>query len=471
MKTQTPTIKYSLELEVRFLVSVLLSVCMYFIAASIGSGWVLFLAASVLAYLILSIAIPLFFLSRLSPSLLAPDIALAGESIQIRPLLTSRSKFVREYCKLLILNLVPDQGSLFKALPEDLHFGSESILIESIASEPKFTIICPPLRRGKHKLPALEVTSSFPFGLVWVTARFHFDEELIVLPRTVAVEGNFIHRLKSSTFVPGDSHSSNSGFGSSASRGVRNYVRGDSRRHIHWNLSARHGQLMVKERENEGIPSFDLVFDAGADWQDNDQFDLAITAVASILKYGNTAGIHPELIILDKNYQAGQELPEKIVELDQQLQHLACLEIGTASSHTEYSIAKKKNDSAQRTYLDAYQHLRSAPAMQSAGSQARHSNAIYSALLHRPKAVVVVAPSQSFQDNLASGPHSEKSNKIGSNEFGAKALPERMREEHIDPRSRGSLLILSVSAESEDAELAHTRAGNSLSCEEDICRL
>ncbi|MBX9770659.1 MAG: hypothetical protein K2X29_04780, partial [Candidatus Obscuribacterales bacterium] len=158
MKTQTATVKYSIELEARFLVSVLLSVSMYFIAASIGSGWVLFLAASVLAYLILSIAIPLVLLSQLRPSLLAPDTVLAGESIQVRTQLKASNSFTREFCKLLILNLVPDQRTLFNAETARAPDGCGSILLESIASEPKFTIICLPLRRGKHKIPPLEIS-------------------------------------------------------------------------------------------------------------------------------------------------------------------------------------------------------------------------------------------------------------------------------------------------------------------------
>lgn len=465
MKTQTPTINYSIELEVRFLVSVLLSVSMYFIAASIGSGWVLFLAASVLAYLILSVAIPFFFLSQLRLSLLAPDSALAGEPIQIRPHLTACSKFAKEYCKLLILNLVPDPRTLFRKQVAEVQEGTESILIESITTEAKFTMLCHPLRRGKHKLPPLEITSSFPFGLAWVIARFHFDEELIVLPRTVALEGNFIHRLKSSAFVPGDSHSTNSGFGSSASRGVRNYVRGDSRRHIHWNLSARHGQLMVKERENEGMPSFDVVFDAGGDWQNEDQFDLAITTVASILKYGNTLGIHPELFILDNNYQAGQPLPEKIVELDQQLILLACLETGTASLRTYYGIKKQGMSAAQKQDGDAYE-----PAKSSA-TQSGLSNPVYSALLYRPKAVVIVAPSQ--KSNSANP--SEEAQTERSNEFTRSGntiiQTERIKEKRIDPRSRASLLILSVLARTEDAEQVHSGSLDILSCEEDVCLL
>jgi hypothetical protein len=467
MKTQTPTINYSIELEVRFLVSVLLSVSMYFIAASIGSGWVLFLAASVLAYLILSMAIPLFFLSQLRLSLLAPDSALAGEPIQIRPLLTASSKFAKEYCKLLILNLAPDPRTLFKKQVAEVQEGTESILIESISTEAKFTMLCHPLRRGKHKLPPLEITSSFPFGLAWVIARFHFNEELIVLPRTVAMEGNFIHRLKSSAFVPGDSHSTNSGFGSSASRGVRNYVRGDSRRHIHWNLSARHGQLMVKERENEGMPSFDVVFDAGGDWQIEDQFDLAITTVASILKYGNTLGIHPELFILDKNYQAGQPLPERIVELDQQLIQLACLEMGTASLHTEYGTKKGGMSAGQKQNGDAYERVKSSAPPQSASTQSGLSNPVYSALLYRPKAVVIVAPSQqSSSANLSQ----EAQTQLSSNEFtrGGNTITQAERIS-IDPRSRGSMLILSVMARTEDAE--QVRSGDVLSCEQDVCLL
>ncbi|MGG2309896.1 DUF58 domain-containing protein, partial [Salmonella enterica] len=75
---------------------------------------------------------------------------------------------------------------------------------------------------------------------------------------------------------------------------MRQYVRGDSRRFIHWALSARHGQLMVKEMEHEGLPAFDVALDMQADWKNPEQLELAITAAATLLQLGHSLGIHPD---------------------------------------------------------------------------------------------------------------------------------------------------------------------------------
>lgn len=47
-------------------------------------------------------------------------------------------------------------------------------------------------------------------------------------------------------------------------RGVRDYVRGDSRRDVHWPATARHGRLMVKEHEGTGTISLRIVVDLHA---------------------------------------------------------------------------------------------------------------------------------------------------------------------------------------------------------------
>lgn len=440
MKKETQRKTFTFELEVRFLVSVILCVSMYLIAASIGSGWVLFLSAAVMACAIVSVAVPLFFLSNLKATAHAPETAIEGELIQIRPQLECSNKFVAANCKLLILTIAPLPHTVFrrsqKMLSPQEDNGanteqSESVLAESIDPPPKFTMTSPALRRGKHRLPPLEICSSYPLGLAWVRALFYFDQEIVVLPRTLTLEGNFIHKLKSSSFAPGDSHSVNTGYASAASRGVRNYVRGDSRRHIHWNLSARHGQLMVKERENEGIPAFDLVFDLGGNWQNKDQFDLAVSTAASVLKFGNNMGIHPELFILPKDYTPGQALPEKIVELDQQMRRLACIDTA-------------------------------------AGALGQEPARDYSSLLHRAKAVVVIT-SSSLTGKNTSGKEAEKKTRGANSETNLVWSASQSSGNRIDPRSRSSLFLINVSAQPGGS--AHIENGFCLSTEEELCRL
>lgn len=421
-KKSKPKISY--ELEARFLIFLILSGSMYFIASSIGSGWVLFIAASVLACALLAFIFPRLILAAIRPAAFAPDKATAGETFQVRVRLDV-SKAMSDLARMLILNLVPVANSVFAKRQKT----GEPFVIENLTNTASITLTSPPLRRGLHKLPPLSISTSYPLALVWVKAEFPFEESIIVFPKTYDIEGKFLFRLKSSVFVPGDSQSSNAGFASAASRGVRQYVRGDSRRHIHWNLSARHGQLMVKERENEGLPAFDVILDLGANWKDADQFDLGVSAAASLISFGNSSGVHPELFIINKEYKAGCPLPERIVELDQQMIQLACLDY--ANSANGYEIDRD-----------------------------------YSALAHRPRAVVLVAPAGEPTIAISNTRAQRIENSQANNEL------TRTHSNRVDPRTRSSLFKIKIAAKK--AEIADLESKDNeflVQSEEDLCLL
>ena len=431
-QTQNLRVSYSTSIEMRFVISLILSVSMYLIASSIASGWVLFLSAAVFASCILSLAIPHLLLRSIDALIHAPAQYVAGEPIQIRSELKSRN-FLSKECRWLVLSLVPDQKSLTKEKGRS----TAAVLLNDLAPDNKVTLESAPLKRGRHQLPELWVSSSYPLGLAWVTAKFHSLDTIIILPKTQSIEGKFLFRLKSSVYVPGDSQSSNSGFAASASRGVRAYVRGDSRRNIHWNLSARHGRLMVKEREQEGIAAFDIVLDTGASWIDEDQFELAITTAASLLSFGNKTGIHPELFLLRAGFKDGDPLPERIVEFEQQMVQLACLEYKKDKTGNE-------GDAGGRSGQDAR-----------APGDAR----TYQNLRNRPRAVVLVCPEVVESESSLNGASAEEASTV---ESGA--------------RSRTSLFTIPISAsrskttELEQAQLpqARTGAGLTVSCAEDL---
>jgi hypothetical protein len=82
--------------------------------------------------------------------------------------------------------------------------------------------------------------------------------------------------------------------------GVREYVRGDSLRHISWKSSAKHGTLIVKEYQEELNPSAALILllvSPRCGSSTGNSLEDGIRAVASIADYHSRSGGAPELVI------------------------------------------------------------------------------------------------------------------------------------------------------------------------------
>jgi len=102
--------------------------------------------------------------------------------------------------------------------------------------------------RGGYSLGPTTISSSDPFGLFHFSKKIPASSSLVVFPMLVNVNeflappgllpGGKAIRRKSQDVTP---HAS----------GIREYVPGDSIKRIHWPTSARRGQLMVKEFEQD----------------------------------------------------------------------------------------------------------------------------------------------------------------------------------------------------------------------------
>jgi uncharacterized protein (DUF58 family) len=117
------------------------------------------------------------------------------------------------------------------------------------AREPvPLTLIAP--RRGRYDSVDLEMACGAPFGLSWVRRRLRVPlaHDMLAAPRTA----------DDTTQVPpaadvGDSteHAARL-HGGEQLRSVRDYVQGDPLRLVHWPVTARRGELVVKELETPG---------------------------------------------------------------------------------------------------------------------------------------------------------------------------------------------------------------------------
>jgi hypothetical protein len=76
-------------------------------------------------------------------------------------------------------------------------------------------------------------------------------------------------------------------------RTIRPYVRGDSRRRVHWEASAHHGSLMVKESDGTGVTSFRIVVQLDGPGA---AAEVAVARAAWLAQAGLARGWRTELV-------------------------------------------------------------------------------------------------------------------------------------------------------------------------------
>jgi uncharacterized protein (DUF58 family) len=153
-------------------------------------------------------------------------------------------------------------------------------------------------RRGVYESANLSVSSGGIFGSTEVSRRVRASSPLTVFPR-VSLLASFPFEPRS-TAAPEEAFEwSRRGIGQDYF-GVREYVKGDSLRYIHWRSSARQGELIVKEYQREFRPSTGLVvLLAEPSFGDLDENSLedGLRCAASILNYYEAMGSRPRLMV------------------------------------------------------------------------------------------------------------------------------------------------------------------------------
>jgi hypothetical protein len=112
--------------------------------------------------------------------------------------------------------------------------------------------------RGRYLIGPLQVTHGDPFGLVTTERRIADPQPLIVTPRVTPLADA---GLRSSS-GDGAQHDLNMLATERADELIaREYRPGDPLRRVHWRQTARRGELMVRQEEQEGDPEAALLLD------------------------------------------------------------------------------------------------------------------------------------------------------------------------------------------------------------------
>jgi uncharacterized protein (DUF58 family) len=111
-------------------------------------------------------------------------------------------------------------------------------------------------KRGVYRLPALQLVSTFPFGLIETHCQLQDNHRVVVYPRVRQVRTVVLEQAKSvgeaAKIIRGDGDEFFS---------LREYLPGDDPRFISWRASARMGTLLVRELYQDASRSICFILD------------------------------------------------------------------------------------------------------------------------------------------------------------------------------------------------------------------
>jgi uncharacterized protein (DUF58 family) len=136
-----------------------------------------------------------------------------------------------------------------------------------------------PPRRGRWRVELAGVGSLFPFGFLSKTLGTDASHEVIVWPAPVEYRRQGATGARRNT---GGEQLGRAGSGGDL-LALRRYAAGDSHRLIHWKVSARLGQLLVRQFTAESSKGFTLWLQTDAAvWTRPEQFELCLSLVATL---------------------------------------------------------------------------------------------------------------------------------------------------------------------------------------------
>ena len=138
-------------------------------------------------------------------------------------------------------------------------------------------------RRGVIDVGPMTISRGDPIGLLHRELRWPEVQRIHVHPVTVAIPSTAAGLIRdlegtpSTTLVDADL----------SFHAVREYVVGDSQRHVHWKSTAKTGKLMVRQYEESRHARIAIVLDLAADsYESDDEFENTVSAAASLALQG-----------------------------------------------------------------------------------------------------------------------------------------------------------------------------------------
>lgn len=139
-------------------------------------------------------------------------------------------------------------------------------------------------QRGVHRFDRVYISSCYPFGLVTRHKTQSIENaECVVYPKISAIRQLPTQHLLGSQ-VDGDIPQQQNG-GEEEFAMVRTYRQGDAMKNIHWRMSAKYSEWVVKEFDSTKKPFMSIVLNSQSHWVLDNQYDARehmLEIVASI---------------------------------------------------------------------------------------------------------------------------------------------------------------------------------------------
>lgn len=149
------------------------------------------------------------------------------------------------------------------------------------------------LKRGIHESIAIDLLTTFPFGLLWRRRRVPLSSRLVVTPRRRG-----IRTLRIDAPAAGSSPRGHRPGEGADLFNIREYTTQDDARRIDWKASARLERTMLKEFERDQERAVEIVLDERIEpGTDPDAFEVLVETAASILDHCGQRGIKGRLLV------------------------------------------------------------------------------------------------------------------------------------------------------------------------------
>jgi uncharacterized protein (DUF58 family) len=135
-------------------------------------------------------------------------------------------------------------------------------------------------RRGRHVLPGLRLSTRFPFGLFTKSSRPFHSVPVLVYPAVRTLEPLEVPRALASGLRASPRRGRGAGL-----YNLRVYRPGDDLRLVHWKTSARMGDLILREQEDEERPRIRLILEGPA-------LDAPVETIEDDLSYAASIAAH-----------------------------------------------------------------------------------------------------------------------------------------------------------------------------------
>lgn len=186
--------------------------------------------------------------------------------------------------------LWPTMALHFREVHEELSEAPRGFVLHLAARDSAPTAVATHLvarRRGVLRLNTVEVSTSFPFGIVKRTKWLSFPQEMVVYPRIGLLNRHLALEYREA--VESGAMTSNRRGGNDEFYGVREYRTGDNIRSIHWRSTARTGEFMIREMAANAPPQLIVVLNLRS-WRSREdgpeKLERAIELAASLVCYG-----------------------------------------------------------------------------------------------------------------------------------------------------------------------------------------